>query len=190
MLASLAGALSSGGSPGVAFLPQGGHGWLSRELTAAGVPVDYFKLERPFSHRFARELAASFRRHRIDLAHGHEFTMAFYGAWAAHKAGVPHVITMHGSRYYADRLRRRLAMRFAVGVSGCTVAVSEQLAAHMRRDLHVGFTRVAVVPNGVAPPPPPVPTLRAELGLTPADRLLLAVGSLYPVKGHRFLVDA
>jgi len=39
-------------------------------------------------------------------------------------------------------------------------------------------------PNGVTA------GLRAELGLGPADRLLLAVGNLYPVKGHLDLVVA
>src|SRR2546428_8356458 len=34
-----------------------------------------------------------------------------YGAWAAHGAGAAHLFTMHGSRYYAGRLRRRMALR-------------------------------------------------------------------------------
>ena len=190
MLASLAGALSAGGCPGVAFLPRGGQGWLTRELQGVGVPVEYFGVERHFSPRLARDLAGAFRRQRIDLVHSHEFTMSFYGAWAARKAGVPHVFTMHGSRYYAGKLSRRIAMRLAVAGSASAVAVSRQLADHLCEDLHLRRDRVVVVMNGVAPPPVLVPTLREELGLAPTDRLLLAVGSLYPVKGHRFLVDA
>src|SRR2546422_5723407 len=47
---------------------------LSRELAAAGIVVEYFQLDRPLSPKLAASLATAFRRHRIDLAHSHEFT--------------------------------------------------------------------------------------------------------------------
>ena len=149
MLAQLAGELQAAGCPGVAFLPAGQEGWLSRELAAAGIAVDYFQLDRPLSPKLAASLAAGFRRHRIDLAHSHEFTMAFYGAWAARRARVPHVITMHGARYYAGRLRRKLALRAAAGLSGGVVAVSQVLAGQLSRDLWIRSTRITTIPNGV-----------------------------------------
>jgi glycosyltransferase involved in cell wall biosynthesis len=34
------------------------------------------------------------------------------------------------------------------------------------------------------------PTLRAELGLREHDPLIVSVGNLYPVKGHRYLLEA
>jgi glycosyltransferase involved in cell wall biosynthesis len=190
VLAEIAGELAAEGCPGVAFLPENHEGWLGRELTAVGVQVEHYRLERPFSPRCARELAAAFRAHRIDIAHSHEFTMAVYGAWAAHRVRIPHVITMHGGRYYAGRWQRRLAMRFAVASSGAVVAVSQDLATHMRNDLHVRHDAIAVIPNGVRSRPLPESTLRRELGLAPDDRIILAVGNLYPVKGHHFLIDA
>src|SRR6185436_9683586 len=180
MLASLANELQASGYPGIAFVPARIEGWLESELRGFGVPIEYVPLHKPFSRAFARELAAAFRRHNVALAHSHEFTMAFYGAWASRLAGVPHVITMHGSRYYAERWRRRLAMRWAVGSSAAVTAVSHKLAESMRRDLWLRRGRVAVVPNGI----------RRELGVGPEDRLVLAVGNLYPVKGHADLVTA
>lgn len=190
ILALLAGELQCWGCPGIAFLPVRREGWLETELAAVGVAVEYVPLDRPFSPRFARELAAAFERHDIALAHSHEFTMAFYGAWAARRAGIPHVITMHGSRYYAARWRRRLALRAAVAASAATVAVSRALADALRSDLWIGRGRVTVVPNGVRSAKGASAGLRAELGLGPGDRLLLAVGNLYPVKGHRDLLAA
>jgi len=190
MVAQLAGELEGAGCPCVAFVPAGGEGWLGRELTAAGVTVETFQLTRPFSPQLSRELVTAFRRHRIDLAHGHEFSMAFYGAWAARRAGVPHVITMHGGRYYADRLRRRLVMRAAVTASGALVAVSEGLRTHLAHDLWLGAKRITTIPNGVRFRPAAESTLRGELRLAPDDRLVVAVGNLYPVKGHRYLLDA
>lgn len=192
MVTLLADTLQQSGYPGVAFVPARREGWLEAELAAAGVPIEYVPLERPISPRFARALAAAFRRHNVTLAHSHEFTMAFYGAWAARLAGIPHVITMHGSRYYAERWQRRLALRWAVTSSSAVTAVSRPLADSMRRDLWLRRRKVAVVPNGIRAPQPaaaPAP-LRAELGLGSHDRLLLAVGNLYPVKGHADLVAA
>ena len=190
VLSLLATELQSVGATSVAFLPVRREGWLEAELAPAGVTVEYVPLTRPFSPGYARALAAAFRRHRIELAHSHEFTMAFYGAWAARRAGIPHVITMHGSRYYAGRWRRRLALRAAVATSAGVAAVSRPLAASLCSDLWLRHDRITVVPNGVRSPNGITAGLRAELGLGPADRLLLAVGNLYPVKGHHDLVVA
>jgi glycosyltransferase involved in cell wall biosynthesis len=46
------------------------------------------------------------------------------------------------------------------------------------------------VPNGVSPPIGDRARARAALGLAPEERFILAVGNLYPVKGHRVLVEA
>jgi len=190
MLAQLADELARGGCPGVAFLPADQEGWLSRELATAGVLVEHFRHDRAFSPRLAASLAAGFRRHRIDLAHSHEFNTAVYGAWAARRAGIPHVITMHGGRYYAERLRRRIALRAAVAVSGGLVAVSQPLVTHLSHDLWIRPTRITVIANGVRFAPAARSSLRGELALSDADRLVVAVGSLYPVKGHTHLLAA
>src|SRR5258708_91627 len=131
MLSELANGLQSRGCAGVAFLPAKGEGWLGRELSAFGVPIEYVHLASPLSTRFPRDLASAFSRHRIDLAHSHEFTMSVYGSAAAKLVGVPHVITMHGGRYYAERWRRRFAMRLSVAASRPVVAVSRRAATHL-----------------------------------------------------------
>jgi glycosyltransferase involved in cell wall biosynthesis len=172
------------------FLPANGDGWLARQLQGSGVTVEHFRIDRPVSPACAQSLAAQFRRHGVDLAHSHEFSMAVYGAWASWFAGVHHVITMHGSRYYAAHLRRRLAMRTAIVMSGQAVAVSTPLAGHISRDLHVRRSRIATIHNGVRPGDRAASNLRHELGLHPADSLIVSVGNLYPVKGHQHLIDA
>src|SRR5947208_7283256 len=94
-----------------------------------------YRLDRPFSPRFAKWLAGVFREHRIMLAHSHEFSMAVYGTWAARLAGrTAHVFTMHGTRYYAERLRRRIALRAACLFSSASVCVSRQLARFLAHD--------------------------------------------------------
>lgn len=188
MLATLAGELQRVGYPGVAFVPGRLEGWLEAELASVGIPIEYISLRRPFSRRFAQDLAAAFRRHKVGLAHSHEFTMAFYGAWAARLARIPHVFTMHGSRYYAERWRRRLALGWAARSSVAVTAVSHALGESLRRDLWLRNERVTVIPNGIRPTSASKDGVRAALGLRPEARLLLAVGNLYPVKGHSDLV--
>ena len=186
----LARSLQKAGASPVVFLPPGREGFITKQLAESGIEVDHFHLERPLSPRCARMLAEAFERHHITVAHSHEFSMAVYGAWAAHRAGIPHVITMHGSRYYAQRIRRRLALRAAILASAHTVAVSNGLARALRRDLWVGRANLEMIPNGVPYTPPARVTLREELGLAARDRLLVSVGNLYPVKGHCHAIEA
>jgi len=191
IVAALAAALQESGLRNVVYLPAEGEGWLARELDGSGVLIETYRLDKPLSPACARSIAASFPRHRIDLAHGHEFTMAVYGAWASWQAGVPFVATMHGSRYYTGRLQRRLALRAAVSGRTRVVAVSQQLAAHISRDLLVRRSRIDMVANGVRFTASADPgAVRRELSLGPRDRLAVALGNLYPVKGHRIAVEA
>lgn len=190
VVADLAIHLQAAGTRNVVVLPANGEGWLERQLAGSGVAVERFRLNAPFSPACARFLAAVFRRHGVAVAHSHEFSMAVYGAWASWLAGVQHVITMHGSRYYAARLRRRLAMRAAIAASGCTVAVSHGLAGAMGVDLGLAPSRISMITNGVRYLTPEPAGLRQELRLGGSARLLVAVGNLYPVKGHRYLIDA
>jgi len=186
----LARGFQAAGGRSVVFLPADGEGWLARQLQGSGVAIEYFHLDRPVSPACARSLAAAFRRHRVAIAHSHEFSMAVYGALASWLAGVHHVITMHGSRYYAGRLQRRAALRAAIGLSGGTVAVSTQLAAQMSRDLLVAPSRIEMISNGVRHDPADGSPIRNQLRLGAGDRLLVSVGNLYPVKGHVHLIDA
>jgi glycosyltransferase involved in cell wall biosynthesis len=190
MVASLAAELQAAGAENVVIAPAHGEGWLARELQGTGVRVEPFRLDRPFSPAFARWLAQTLRRHRVALAHSHEFTMAVYGAWAARSAGVAHLFTMHGGRYYAERFRRRVAMRVAAALSGSVVAVSQILARHLSRDLWLRASRILTIPNGARLTTVAQSTLRDELKLGIADQLAVAVGNLYPVKGHGYLLAA
>lgn len=186
----LATALQRAGAANVVFLPPEGEGWITGQLAGSGVTIDHFHLQRPVSPLCARLLAQAFRRHRIAIAHSHEFSMAVYGAWASRYVGIPHVITMHGGRYYAGRLRRRLALRAAMALSARTVAVSASVARNISRDLWLLQSRILTIPNGVQHVRPERVTLRDELHLKPDDLLLVSIGNLYPVKGHQYLIDA
>lgn len=190
VVVELATSLQAAGAYNVVFLPANGEGWLAEQLRGSGVAIEYFRIDHAISPSCVRTIASAIRRHKVDLAHSHEFSLAMYGAWAARFAGVPHVVTMHGGRYYAQRLRRRLALRASLAITARTVAVSADLARAMSRDLWMDPSHLRVVVNGVRHVPPDHVTLRAELGLSYDAHLLVAVGNLYPVKGHAHLIDA
>jgi len=178
VVVDLAIGLHAAGARSVVFVPAAGEGWLERRLAGSGVAVEHFQLDRPVSPACARSLSAAFRRHQVDVAHSHEFSMAVYGAWSSWLAGVPHVITMHGSRYYAGRLQRRIALRAAIASSERVVAVSDRLADSMSGDLFVRRARIELISNGVQPARADRTAVREELGLAAEDRLRVAVGNL------------
>jgi len=190
VVANVATALQSSGVETVVFLPFNGEGWLASQLAGSGVSIEYYRIERPWSPSSARRLAEAFDRHGVAVAHSHDFGTGVYGAWASWLAGIPHVMTMHGDRYYAERLRRRLALRAAAAVSAQMVAVSMTCVRDISRRLGIRRSRIRMIPNGVRFVPPQRVTLRDELQLQPDDRLVVAVGNLYPVKGHVNLIDA
>jgi glycosyltransferase involved in cell wall biosynthesis len=68
--------------------------------------------------------------------------------------------------------------------------VSNRLAEQMSADLWISRSRIGTIANGVRCAVAEPTTLREELHLRPADRLLVSVGNLYPVKGHRYLIEA
>jgi glycosyltransferase involved in cell wall biosynthesis len=190
VVVDLAIGLQETGAHSVVFLPRHGEGWLAGQLAGSGVAVEHFELKGPISPACARSLACAFERHRIDVAHSHEFSMAVYGAGASWLAGVHHLVTLHGSRYYAGRLQRRAALRAAIALSDSIVAVSRSLASDLSRDLLVRRSRVQVIANGVRAVGGDGSAVRQQLGLGPDDRLVVAVGNLYPVKGHGYLIEA
>jgi glycosyltransferase involved in cell wall biosynthesis len=190
IVVQLASALQAAGAWNLVVLPANGEGWLARELEGSGVTIEYFTRQYAFGSAFPSWLDTVIRRNRIALVHSHEFSMAVYGTWGAARAHVPHVITMHGGLYYSARLRRRIALRAAVAFSARAVAVSRPLAGRMAEDLWLDPVRILTIPNGVFYRPADSATLRDELHLGPHDRILVSVGSLYPVKGHHHLLNA
>ena len=172
--------------------PANGSGWLAARFRERGFQPATFSIRRPLDWRCLRGLAALLLEHRIDVVHSHEFTMAVYGAAAARSVGARHVITMHGGRYYAEQWRRRAALRWAARHSAAVAAVSRSTADDLRRTLRLPDDRVVVVPNGIPFSRGDRARVRYELMLhdDAGELLLVAVGNLYPVKGHRVLLQA
>lgn len=172
------------------LVPAEGEGWLGRRLQGHHVAVEELPLGGPLSLTGIRALVRVLRRLRPDLLHTHEFGQALPGAMAARLTGVPHVLTLHGGDYFAGKLRRRLALRAAVALSGGITAVSHPLAARIAEVLRRPRTAVQMLPNGARPAPGHGNGNASRTALPARARFALAVGNLYPVKGHRYLLEA
>jgi glycosyltransferase involved in cell wall biosynthesis len=129
-------------------------------------------------------------RNRVTVVHSHEFTMAVYGTAAAKLIRKPHVITHHAGPYYATNARRRIAMRWACRNSQHVVAVSRRTRDEFEANLRLPKESVRVIYNGIAQQPGEQRLLRRELGVPPNDILLLAVGTVMPLKGHALALEA
>ena len=190
VVAHLAEGLLARGAAVTVLVPAGGEGWLRARLAETGASVTELPLGGPVSIGAIDAVATALRRTGARLLHTHEFGQAFVGACAARRAGVPHLITMHGGRYFAERWRRRILLRSAVALSAAITAVSTPLAAELERRLQLRRGRVRRIPNGARPAPGGSDGIRRSLGLPAETPLLLAVGNLYPVKGHQHLLSA
>jgi glycosyltransferase involved in cell wall biosynthesis len=170
--------------------PSMGCGWLAGQFRESGFDPQTFTLRSPLDWRCLRDMIDLLRRHRVDIVHSHEFTMAIYGAAAARWLRIPHIITMHGSQYVTSKWRRQVLLRWAFRSSAATVAVSEDTKRHLAKELNLSDTMLHVVPNGVPARPGNRTATRAALGIPDDHVLLLAVGSLVPRKGHAVLIEA
>ncbi len=170
--------------------PAKGVGWLGGKFRDAGVETLVFQKRHPLDPGWVSDLARQFRQHQITVVHSHEFGMAVYGAAAARRQNLPHVITMHGSQTMTRRLRRRIALRWAFRASRATVAVSLATKRQLDADLGLSADRIQVIHNGIPVRPGNAAPVREELGLRPDELLIVAVGNLDERKGHAVLLEA
>ena len=168
-------------------------GWLQAECEALGVKTFVIPLAGRFSLQWFRACLRLLREERVALIHAHEFSAILYGWTLATLAAVPFVGTVHGKNYYWEKLRRRVAYRL-ISRQGTMVAVSEDLKRFVCDKVGVAEERMEVIYNGVAPAETitdeEVQKCKVELGILGRYPVLGVVGSLYPVKGHRFLLEA
>jgi glycosyltransferase involved in cell wall biosynthesis len=133
------------------------------------------------------------RAERIDVVNGHNPTGGLYGALSARLAGVPVVLRTEHSFHFPGRHSRvyPLLERWSTALTDRVVCVCEAVrASHAPRLGNPG--RFVVILNGVAegPPPRPRPATRVELGVAPAEPVVLAVGSLTRQKAQHTLLEA
>jgi glycosyltransferase involved in cell wall biosynthesis len=168
-------------------------GWLQEQCERQGIETHVLESGSMFDFGWVRKACRLVRREGISLIHAHEFDGITYGSLVAKIVGVPLVATVHGKHYYWEKKRRRLAYRMVSRV-GTMVAVSEDLKRFIAEKVGVAVARIKVIYNGQEPLPAVESAagrcLRDQLGLEEDESVIGVVGSLYPVKGHEYLLAA
>ncbi|MFO0733692.1 MAG: glycosyltransferase family 4 protein [Nitrospiraceae bacterium] len=168
-------------------------GWIKGECEQRDVETHVLPAGGPLHGAWMQACWKLVREKRVQLIHAHEFDANVQGALVAKLSGVPMVATVHGKHYYWMKIRRRLAYRL-VSRWGQMVAVSHELKDFIADKVGIDPKRLRVVHNGVSIPVEvsreDTAVCRRLLGILPDERVLGVVGSLYAVKGHRFLLEA
>lgn len=157
-------------------------------LSAAGIPVQPLRRRGWWDAGLLWRLWRALRAWPPDVVHSFLFLSNTVTAPVARLAGVPTLILSQRCSYEATvpphwrriaRWTHRLADR---------VIVNSRAALEEERRAGVPLDTLIYVPNGVDVPEGGPPA-RAALGL-PEGPLVVAVGQLEEIKGHRYLVEA
>jgi len=141
-----------------------------------------------------RRLAALMRAERVTVVNGHNPTGGFYGAIAGSLAQIHGIVRTEHSIHYRGRhsgIYPHLLEPISTARSRRVICVCEAVReSHVRR-LKWAANRYVTVLNGIssAPASRPRDVIRAELGLSPSDRVALTIGSLTVQKAQDVLID-
>ncbi len=174
----------------VPVLPIGKTGWLGARFREHDFESEAFEIKSVYDRAFLAKLQGDLVRRGVTVIHSHEFAMAVYGTVVARRMGVRHVVTHHANMWMTDKLRRRMALRWALRNADATVAVSEDYRQHLLRSLGPTAERVITIVNGIAPTQGDADPVRREFGIGPDEVVVLAAGALVERKGHIVLVRA
>jgi glycosyltransferase involved in cell wall biosynthesis len=164
--------------------------WLVNQFKDRGFDPEMFDAPSFIDPGYLAHLVRILKRRGTEVVHSHEFLTSVYGGGAAAVLRKPHVMTMHGGRYYAGRRIRREALRWSAKRSRAVVGVSAATANELASHLRLPADRVRVVPNGIRPRLGDGLAVRRELKVADDEMLVVAIGNLKPVKAHTVLLEA
>ncbi len=176
--------------PTVALL-RGGD-WVERALREGAISPTLLRSGGRPDLSLLRSLIGVIHANRIDLVHSHLMDMNFYASLAGRAAGVPVIATEHGDIHHPSKKGkiRGIKPKVISRLAAAWVTVSRFTRSELIRRYSVREEKVRVIYNGIPEPPSPEPLRRRDLGL-PEDAFLVGcVGNLYPVKGHRDVIEA
>jgi len=160
---------------------------------AAALGARAVPLPHPRAPGFAAAVVAHLRRHPAEVFHVHVGTGRenFDGARAARAAGVPAVLqTQHYPWLMGSPKHLRPFFRSIEAVDHLITVSQAQRRTYERVGVDPGA--MTTVPNGIRPRGRGLGrrAARAQLGLSQTAPVVLTVGRLNVMKGHRYLLDA
>jgi glycosyltransferase involved in cell wall biosynthesis len=168
-------------------------GRLAQQLRARGVPVDVLgdaRVRYPWSViRARRNLSSLAGRERFDVA-------VFHGCWplalfapVASEHGLPVVYWSHDApkgNHWIERWARRRSPDLVIANSRATARAVAEFFPSAARDI----VHCPVPASSAASAPDVRRRVRAEMGVTDDERVILMASRLEPLKGHLVLVEA
>ncbi|RZK15742.1 MAG: hypothetical protein EOO56_22205, partial [Hymenobacter sp.] len=128
---------------------QGHEVWLASD--AATLPTAATVVQLPISQRKYRQrwhniqaLRRLIKENNIDVVHAHSRAASWVGYFAVRRLPVPLVSTVHGRQH----LHASTSLFDVYGDK--VIAVCGNLAEHLREEVQMKASKIAVVPNGVA----------------------------------------
>lgn len=128
---------------------------------------------------------------KIDLLHAHTRITQVMAAILSRKVGIPVVTTCHG--YYKNRLGRRIFPAWG----DYTVAISDGVAEHLRKDFKLPDEKIIIVNNGVdleeidrAYSSHDPQKAKQSYGFQTSDPVIGLVARIVADKGHEYLLRA
>jgi glycosyltransferase involved in cell wall biosynthesis len=169
-------------------------GWLEDSAKDLGIPFHLVPSGGSVDWRLIRGLIRLMHGGRFDLLQTHLMDSNFYGAVSGFLGRFPVVAVEHGDAHHPGKIHIQKIKPKTIGhLADAWVAVSRFTRDALVRRFNVPEKKIRVIPNGI---PMDVYTTgggkisRRDLGLPYDSFVLGAVGSLYPVKGHRYLIEA
>ncbi|MBN1912575.1 MAG: glycosyltransferase [Pirellulales bacterium] len=166
-------------------------GTLGRQLKEEGFTVEVIGRRPGIDFTCARQLRRLWQRHRIRLVHAHQYTPFFYTLAARLGTGSPPVLFTEHGRFYPDypRKKRILFNRLLLRRRDRVVGVGRAVCQALVRNEGIPQRRVELIYNGVdldriAQAGDQRDSVRAELGVSPEDLVLIQVARLDHLKDH------
>lgn len=160
----------------------------------AGVPV--VSARRGETPGFFLRLVRTIRKLRPDIVHTHLAHAKHWGRLGAVLAGVPCVIHTEHANEFNDSLVKRWLTRMLHRRTSFVTAFTQAQADRIVTYEGIPRSRVVVIPSGIETAVGNVAqsvsrtALRREIGLSPGDRMVLAIGRLEEVKGYDLAIAA
>jgi glycosyltransferase involved in cell wall biosynthesis len=136
------------------------------------------------------KVARILRASHADVVHARSRVPAWIGHYAARRAGVPFVTTVHG--FYSPHFFSRIMVR-----GERVIAVSRAVAEYAKASLNADPERLRVVQRGTDPdryaldwPPERTAAFRKDLGIPEDAPVAAIIGRITRLKGHPVFLDA
>lgn len=159
------------------------------------VPTDAGYKKLSMDHYYSAEKVIRAKKLKFDFMHAHIIVSAGYaGAKLKEKYHVPLVVTAHGVDIYDTPFRDqewRRQTEYVLNTADQIITVSHKNNSFIKQ-LDVK-TPVTVIPNGYRKDifyPMDSKECRSTLGLPQDKKIIVTVGKLFPIKGHKYLIEA